>query len=292
MDATIMSSSQTAAEAHAALAQALRSSTVHVRVGRAGGGSGVIWKPDGTIVTNAHVAHGRKLAIELADGAAHDAELVARDERRDLAALRIDAHGLDAAAIGDSDAVRAGQLVFAVGNPMGLTGAVTSGVLFASGSRARWIQADVRIAPGNSGGPLADASGRVIGINSMIYGGLAIAVPSNAVTRFLKSEGGRPRLGVTVEPVQVRVSDRAAALGLLVFEVAAGSPADRAGILPGDAIVAVGGQPLRAEEDLLDGLADCGDDGELRLTIHRAGRMRDISVTFSTAMRRRANAAA
>jgi serine protease Do len=250
----------------------------------------VIWRPDGTIVTNAHVAHARKLAVELPDGAVHDADIVARDDRRDLAALRINATGLDAADVGDSDQVRAGQLAFAVGNPLGLTGAVTSGVIFASGSRARWIQADVRIAPGNSGGPLADARGRVIGINSMIYGGLAIAVPSNAVSRFLKSERGRPRLGVTVEPVQVRVAERSAALGLLVFDVAAGSAAERAGILPGDAIVAIGGQPLRAEEDLLDGLADSGEDGELQLTVHRAGAMRDSPVTF--AVPRRAGAAA
>src|SRR5215472_10424622 len=222
---------QSAPDALSELAQRLRRSTVQVRAGRSGAGSGIVWRKDGLIVTNAHVVHGRRLKVDLPNGDSRDAELVAADPRRDLAALRVQAQGLEAAQVGDSDRVRPGELAFAVGNPLGLVGAVTAGIVVAAGSssssRSRWIQADVRIAPGNSGGPLADARGRVIGVNSMIYGGLAIAVPSNAVERFLRSGRSRPRLGVTVEQVQVRVAGNAIAPALLIFEIADGGAAER-----------------------------------------------------------------
>src|SRR5258706_12605695 len=108
--------------------------------------------------------------------------------RRDLASLKIGATGLPAATPGDSSALRVGELVIAVGNPMGFIGALTTGVVHALPNRKRWVAADVRLAPGNSGGPLADAQGCVIGINTMIAGGLALAVPSNVVAEFLARE--------------------------------------------------------------------------------------------------------
>ncbi|HEV2908169.1 MAG TPA: trypsin-like peptidase domain-containing protein, partial [Candidatus Eremiobacteraceae bacterium] len=259
-----------AAAATSELTESLRRSTVQVHTHRSGGGSGVIWRADGLIITNAHVARGKRLSVELSDGTEHRAELTARDDERDVAALRVGATELPAASIADSDVVRPGQLVLAVGNPLGLVGAVTSGIIFAAGSsrnrRVRWLQADVHIAPGNSGGPLADAHGRVIGINSMIYGGLAVAVPSNAVERFVRGTRARPRLGVVVEPVNVGTG-RMPALGLLVFEVAADSAAARNGLLPGDAIVQLDGKALLAPDDLSDALAD--NDGQLRLTVRR-----------------------
>ena len=276
---------QSAPDALSELAQRLRRSTVQVRAGRSGAGSGIVWRKDGLIVTNAHVVHGRRLTVDLPNGDSRDAELVAADPRRDLAALRVQAQGLEAAQVGDSDRVRPGELAFAVGNPLGLVGAVTAGIVVAAGSssssRSRWIQADVRIAPGNSGGPLADARGRVIGVNSMIYGGLAIAVPSNAVERFLRSGRSRPRLGVTVEPVQVRVAGNAIAPALLIFEIADGGAAERAGLLAGDAIIAIAGRPLRDEPDLSDALVDCAENGELRVTVQRAGSVRDFDVHFA-----------
>jgi serine protease Do len=285
VDANLTVGGSTTAAAHAELAETLRRSTVQVTAGRFGGGSGVVWRADGLIVTNAHVAHGKRMAIELADGTPLRAELVARDEERDIAALRVDATGLEAARIADSDEVRPGQLAFAVGNPLGLVGAVTSGIVHAAGShsgrRSRWIQADVRIAPGNSGGPLADARGHVIGVNSMIYGGLAVAVPSNAVERFLRGQAARPRLGVTVEPVQLRTAARTDVLGLLIFEVAAGSPAERAGLLPGDTLIRIAGAPLRDASDLPDALAQSASTGALQLTIVRGGVPQDVSVNVS-----------
>lgn len=177
------------------IAARLRRATVRVRghgslSGQHGGGSGVIWQPDGLIITNAHVARGPRPSVILADGRTLVATVTARDERHDLAALTVDATGLPAAVIGDSDALRVGALVLAVGNPLGLAGALTTGIVHAAlpdGPRGHgWVRADVRLAPGNSGGPLADAAGRVIGINSMIAGGLALAVPSNTVARFLR----------------------------------------------------------------------------------------------------------
>lgn len=166
----------------ATVAAALSRSTVQVRTSRSGSGSGVIWH-SGLIITNAHVILGPRATVELSDGRVFDAVCIRRDPERDLAALTVAAVDLPVATIGDSDAVRVGELVLAVGNPLGLVNALTTGIIHAIGSN-RWVQADVRLAPGNSGGPLADVQGRVIGINTVIVGGLALAVPSNVVKRF------------------------------------------------------------------------------------------------------------
>ena len=116
--------------------------------------------------------------------------VTAKDSARDLAVLKVEMTGLPAATVGDSDALRVGELVLAIGNPLGLVGALTTGIISRLDpgvpSRQRWVMTNVRLFPGNSGGPLADAQGRVIGINSMIAGGLALAVPSNAVEHFLR----------------------------------------------------------------------------------------------------------
>jgi serine protease Do len=175
--------------AAAALAASLACSTVEVRpLGRGAGaavGAGVIWHGDGLILTNAHVARGH-VSVVLSDRRVLSARLVARDVERDLAALVVDATGLPAAEIGDSSALRVGELVVAVGNPLGLVRALSAGLVHAVGRRA--IQADLRLAPGNSGGPLADARGRVVGLNAMIVGGLAVAVPSNEARRFVREQ--------------------------------------------------------------------------------------------------------
>jgi serine protease Do len=172
----------------------LRGNTVELRsMGRASG-SGVIWRSDGLIVTSAHVVAGGGPArhaaeVVLADRRRLPAALVASDRELDLALLRVEARDLPAALIGDSDRLRAGELVLAVGHPFGLIGAVVTGVVHvapASGRHAgpRWVQADLRLAPGNSGGPMADAGGRVVGVNAMIVGRLALAVPSRVVESF------------------------------------------------------------------------------------------------------------
>src|SRR5580692_10619121 len=141
------------------VAERLRRSTVQVAMrGRGqGSGSGVIWSADGLIVTNAHVARGTEAKVSLWDGSTHVATVLNRDPRRDLASLRIAGLGLPAATPGDSSALRAGELVIAVGNPLGFIGALTTGVVHSLPNGKRWVAADVRLAPGNSGGPLADA---------------------------------------------------------------------------------------------------------------------------------------
>lgn len=168
----------------AELARRLRASTVKV----CEGGSGVIWSADGVIATNAHVLRPGELSVVLSDGREFAASLVRQDRRRDLALLQISARDLTPAPVGDSDALRAGEIVIAAGNPFGIAGVVTAGVIYATGKR--WIEASVRLAPGNSGGPLADVQGRVIGINSMLHGGLALAIPSRAVARFVRDAVG------------------------------------------------------------------------------------------------------
>lgn len=178
-------------EAFAAVGEKLRRSTVQVFNGRRGAGSGVVWRADGWIVTNAHVVRGNSARIRLEDGRTLEAEVIARAEERDLAALFVSASDLPAAEIGASTAVRVGEIVLAAGSPFGVRGAVSAGVLHAVGSVPRvgkqpWLQADLELAPGNSGGPLADASGRVIGINSMIAMGLGLAIPSHDVEQFLR----------------------------------------------------------------------------------------------------------
>ena len=172
------------------IAEKLRRSTVLIRAGGRGSGSGVIWSSDGIIITNAHVARGTQISLELWDGLEFPAAVVSRDPQRDLAILRIEATNLPSAFVADSSQVRPGELAIAIGNPLGFIGALTTGVIHAMGphqalSSQSWIQSNVRLAPGNSGGPLANARGGVIGINTMLVGRLALAVPSNVVRDFL-----------------------------------------------------------------------------------------------------------
>src|SRR5919199_2637908 len=169
----------------ASMAESLLRVTVQVRDRRRGIGSGVIWRSDGLIVTNAHVARASSAVVELRDGRTFDARVTSRDPQRDLAALTVDADELPAAPLGDPRALRPGHLVVAAGHPLGVAGALSLGIVHAieraDGPGApHWIRADVRLAPGNSGGPLADVSGRVIGINTMIAGGLGLAAPNTA----------------------------------------------------------------------------------------------------------------
>ena len=173
------------------IAEALRRSTVQVLHPNGGQGSGVIWSPQGLIVTNAHVARRSGSAeIELWDGRRFAARTLLTDPWRDLAILRVMAGDLPAARIADSDAVRPGELVIAVGNPLGFAGAASTGAIHSVGAirgmgRQRWIRAGVQLAPGNSGGPLANARGEVVGINTAIVHGLGIAAPSNGAAELV-----------------------------------------------------------------------------------------------------------
>jgi len=235
------------------IAEKLRRSTVMVQPGQRGNGSGVIWSSNGLVVTNAHVALTSQAEIRLWDGRSFRGEVEMRDPRRDLAALRIAADDLPAATPANSS-IRPGEIAIAIGNPLGFVGALTTGVvqavgpLHGLGSRS-WVQSDVRLAPGHSGGPLADAQGRVIGINTMIAGRLALAIPSNTVLSFLAGEAGKGRLGVTVQ--QVRLPRHSAGVfGLVVVEVQPGSLAARSSLLPGDILLGTEEATFDSAEDL------------------------------------------
>ncbi len=281
------------------IAEQLRRSTVLIHAGGRGNGSGIIWSSDGAIITNAHVARGPRLRVQLWDAREFDAVVASRDPHRDLALLRVDAADLPAAATADSSRVRPGELAIAIGNPLGFVGALTTGVIHAVGpirglGAQSWVQADVRLAPGNSGGPLADARGRVIGINTMVAGRLALAIPSNVVTDFLVAGSSDGWLGVTLYPVQVPRPGRSVkTFGLVVLEVEAGSPAAQASLLPGDILLGTEDKPFDLLEDLSRALRGTGPR-LLRLEFLRGDYARIRRVTLqlgSPASRRRSVAA-
>jgi len=177
-----------------AVAGRLRQITVQIHSSGYGDGCGVIWRPDGLIVSNAHVARRNRLEIELWDGRVFSAQLRWRDPQRDLAVLGISAIGLTAAVAADVSALRPGEILLALGHPFGLSNALALGVVHqAAGTTApnRWIRADIRLAPGNSGGPLANAAGEVVGINTLVAAGLAHAIPVTAVQDLLREMGER-----------------------------------------------------------------------------------------------------
>jgi serine protease Do len=215
-------------------------------------------------VTNAHVARGSRLQVELWDGRQFDAKIAARDPRRDLASVQIDASDLAAVAVADSSAIRPGELALAVGNPLGFLGALSTGVVHAVGpvrgiGLQSWVQSDLRLAPGNSGGPLASARGEVIGINTMVAGRLALAIPSNSVASFLSAGSSDGWLGVTVYPVQVpKVKRNEARFGLVLLEVESESPAASASLLPGDILLGTDEKSFTSAEDLYASLAGAG----------------------------------
>jgi S1-C subfamily serine protease len=248
-------------------------SSWHRRGELRGGGSGVVIAPDGYVLTNGHVVTGASaIEVTLSDGRRLPASAIGADPHTDLAVLRVAAAGLPAATLGDSGRLRVGQLVIAIGNPFGFQATVTAGVISALGRTLRAqtgrlidnvIQTDAALNPGNSGGPLVDSRGTVVGLNTAIIAfsqGLCFAIPVNTATWVAAQliRHGRVRrawLGITAQaaplgrPTVVRhrlAADRA----VRVVEVAPGSPAERAGLRSGDVIVALDGAPIDSADDL------------------------------------------
>jgi serine protease Do len=266
-------------EAMAATAESLRRSVVRVRDRRRdGGGAGVIWRPDGLIVTNAHVVRGGPVDVELSDGRVLAGTIVARDAERDLASVRVEAGDLPAADVAHAAGLRAGDLVMALGHPHGWVGALSVGVVHSverarPGGSPHAIRADLRLAPGNSGGPLADARGRVVGVNTLVARGLGIAIPTETVERFLGTGGRRQSLGARVRPVRLRtVAGETELPGWLVLEVVGGGLAQAAGLLAGDVLTALEGRPVRSPEEIAATLDEAGAGAQVRLELVRGGR--------------------
>jgi S1-C subfamily serine protease len=276
-----------------------------IRSRRGGGaGSAVTFTDDGFLLTSAHVvaaATGGGYAT-FADGAEAGFDVVGADALSDLAVLRVRATTAPPVPLGDADTLRTGQLVVAVGNPMGLAGSVTAGVVSGlgrslpaqDGRRVRLIddviQTDAALNPGNSGGALADSSGHVVGINTAVAGyGLGLAVPINSTTRTIIAEllaHGRVRrawLGVGGVPVPLppAVTDRLGQRrGLRVVEVVPGSPAGTAGLYLGDVIVSAGGKPVESVQVLQRLMLGTGAiASDLPLTVLRRNAFVDVITT-------------
>lgn len=254
-------------------------------------GSGVIVSKEGHIVTNHHVTERmNEIEVQLSDGRTFRATLLGSDPSVDIAVLKIDAPNLKPLPLGDSENVRVGQLVFAIGNPFGLGETVTTGIISAKGRRAaedsavEYLQTDAAVNRGNSGGPLINLRGEIVGINAAIFSnndegnwlGISFAVPSNTARRALESVIKRGRivrtyLGVTISnvtPELARQLQMDSTKGAFITDVVAESPAERAGLQPGDVVLEVNGHAIKDSLGLRNRLndVDVGEKVELQIT--------------------------
>ena len=263
-------------------------------------GSGFFISGDGFLVTNNHVIdNGEEFTVITEDGTELDAALVGADPRTDLAVLKVDAdRDFTYVAFGDDDATRVGDWVVAVGNPFGLGGTVTAGIVSArgrdigAGPYDDFLQIDAAVNRGNSGGPTFNLSGEVVGVNTAIFSpsggnvGIAFAVPASVASGIvaeLIEDGNVQRgwLGVRIQPVTDEIAESlglAEASGAIVADPEEGAPAQRAGIRAGDVITAVNGAPVDGPRALSRAIADFDPGSEVTITVQRDGRARDIAV--------------
>ncbi len=287
-------------------------SVVSIGTDQGGLGSGLIVSQDGQILTNAHVVAGsRLLAVGLPDGRTFRGRVVAADESVDLALVKIDAQGLPAAALGDSDQLKPGQFVIAIGNPLGYYRTVTFGVISATNRNVRggpggrglenMVQTSAPINPGNSGGPLVNLRGEVVGVNTAAAidptlgekaEGIAFAIPINTAKQRLQqwaqaatgapTAPAQPFLGVTlgetIDPFLARVYG--IPTGVPVVSVVPGGPADQAGIRPGDIITQADGRRVETAAELVDILRSKRPGDRLELRVWRRGQELTVTPTL------------
>jgi Do/DeqQ family serine protease len=270
---------------------------------RQGLGSGVIVSQDGYILTNHHVIDGAdQIRVDLNDGRTFEARVVGSDPPSDLAVLKVNASGLPVLALGNSDNVRTGDVVLAIGNPLGVGQTVTMGIISAKGRQTGlsngafedFLQTDAPINQGNSGGALVSTNSELVGINSQILStsggsiGLGFAVPSNMARTVMEQlintgKVKRGQLGVTVLKIP---SEEASKLGVdqgpgvVVYEVQPGSAADRAGLRKGDVITALNGRPVTDPNTFRNSVAGTPPGTEVTLTIRRAGAEQQARATL------------
>ncbi|SMY08117.1 Do family serine endopeptidase [Flavimaricola marinus] len=266
-------------------------------------GTGFVISDDGQIVTNNHVVEGAsEITVRLTDGTEYVAEIIGADPLTDVALIQIDAEGLTPLSFGDSAAMRAGDEVLAIGNPFGLGNTVTSGIVSAvardinSGPYDDFIQTDAAINRGNSGGPLFNNEGEVIGMNTAIFSpgggsvGIGFAVPSDMITEIvadLADDGmiARGWLGVQIRPMTDEVAEVLGydkPVGAVVERVSPDSPAASAGLQTGDIILQLNGTDLEDTQALQRAVADVDPETEVQVTLLRKGRELTLDVTLGT----------
>jgi len=265
-----------------------------------GQGSGIILDRNGLIVTNNHVIDGaNQVHVSLKDGRTFTGEVVGSDENTDVAVIRVSASDLPAADLGDSEALKVGQIVLAIGNALALPGGptVSMGVLSAKGRPLPGsdfifeglLQTDAAVNPGNSGGPLADLDGRIIGITTLMIPfaqGMGFAIPINTVKKIAQEilENGKVTRswigisGIDVTPQLARRYDLQTESGFLVAEVVPRSPADYAGLRAGDVIIGAAGDEVSHTKDLLVAISRIGVGRSVRLDVNRMGRIGVLEV--------------
>jgi serine protease Do len=263
-----------------------------------GVGSGFVLSADGFILTNAHVVDGAdEVLVTLTDKREFKARIIGTDKRSDVAVVKIEASGLPAVKLGDVSRLRVGEWVMAIGSPFGLENSVTAGIVSAkqrdTGELVPLIQTDVAINPGNSGGPLINMRGEVVGINSQIYSrsggymGISFAIPIDEAARVadqLRSKGHvtRGRLGVQIGPVSKELAESLGlgkAQGAQVAKVEPDTPAEKAGIEPGDIIVKFNGQAIEKSADLPKAVGNTQPGTRSTVTVFRRGVTKDLSIT-------------
>jgi len=296
------------------LAAQLQPGLVHVRVQRTlkeeapreepgeprrSTGSGFVIDPSGLIVTNAHVIEGASaIQVRLADGKRFQGKVVGRDNRVDLALLKIEgATGLTALPLGDSNRLRVGEFVLALGNPFGLDQSVSFGIVSRKGAPLTvaapgfdFIQTDAAINPGNSGGPLVNVAGEVVGVNTMAArnGSIGFAIPANLVKMLLPQLATKGRvdwgwLGVSISEVTEDDLDRLKlreARGVLVRSVISGDPADKGGVRANDVIVGIDGSRLESPRDLQRVVSSTPVGKKVRVVLMREGQETEVEVTI------------
>ena len=265
-------------------------------------GSGFILSSDGYIVTNDHVVRDAEtIQVKLSNDKVYDAKVVGRDQKSDIAVIKIHAADLPTAVLGDSDKLEVGQWAIAIGNPFGLDRTMTVGVVSATGrsnmgieTYENFIQTDASINPGNSGGPLLNVYGEVIGINTAIVAagqGIGFAIPVNMakpiITQLIqKGNVSRGWLGVTIQPVTEELAKSFGlrqAKGALVNDVLKGSPADKAGIRQGDVITGFNGSEVKDPAHLQRLVSEAGVGKPVRVTVVRDGKTLDLNMTLANA---------